>query len=87
VKEIAGFLRYCWHGMDTWARLLILSVMLNIASVFAPESMRLFLQIAGWSIIFSLFFKIAVWDWFLDKWTKYKNHRNQLLTTIKDSSK
>jgi ABC-type iron transport system FetAB permease component len=86
VKEIAGFLRYCWHGMDTWARLLILSVMLNIAAVFAPESMRLFLQIAGWSIIFSLFFKIAVWDWFLDKWTKYKNHRNQLLTTIKDSS-
>lgn len=87
MKEIAGFLRYCWHGMDTWARLLILSVMLNIAAVFVPEYLRLYLQIAAWSIIFSLLFKIAVWDWFLDKWTKYKNHRNELLTTIKDSSK
>jgi len=87
VKEIARFLSYCWHGLDTWARLLILSVMLNIAAVFVPEPVRLGLQIAAWSIIFSLLFKIAVWDWFLDKWTKYKNHRNQLLTTIKDSSK
>jgi ABC-type iron transport system FetAB permease component len=87
MKEIARFLSYCWHGLDTWARLLILSVMLNIAAVFVPESMRLGLQIAAWSIIFSLLFKIAVWDWFLDKWNKYKNHRNQLLTTIKDSNK
>ena len=87
MKEIAGFLRYCWSSLDTWARLLILSVILNISAVFVPEPTRLLLQIAAWGIIFSLLFKIAVWDWFLDKWTKYKNHRNQLLTTIKDSSK
>ena len=83
MKEIARFLHYCWHGLDTWARLLILSLMLNIAALFVPEPTRLYLQIAAWTIIFSLFFKIAVWDWFLDKWAKYKNHRNQLLTTIK----
>jgi hypothetical protein len=87
MKEIARFLSYCWHGLDTWARLLILSVMLNISALFVPEPVRLGLQIAAWSIIFSLLFKIAVWDWFLDKWNKYKNHRNQLLTTIKDSNK
>jgi hypothetical protein len=58
-------------------------VLLNIAAVFVPEPVRLGLQITAWSIIFSLFFKIAVWDWFLDKWAKYKNHRNELLTTIK----
>jgi hypothetical protein len=87
MKEIARFLNYCWHGLDAWARLLILSVMLNISALFVPEPVRLGLQIAAWSIIFSLFFKIAVWDWFLDKWNKYKNHRNQLLTTIKDSNK
>jgi hypothetical protein len=86
MKEIARFLSYCWHGLDTWARLLILSVLLNISAVFVPEPTRLILQIAAWTIIFSLFFKLAVWDWFLDKWAKYKNHRNQLLTTIKDSS-
>ena len=86
MKEIARFLHYCWHGLDTWARLLILSLMLNIAALFVPEPMRLYLQIAAWTIILSLFFKIAVWDWFLDKGAKYKNHRNQLLTTIKDSS-
>ena len=83
MKEIARFLHYCWHGLDTWARLLILSLTLNIAALFVPEPTRLYLQIAAWTIIFSLFFKIAVWDWFLDKWAKYKNHRNQLLTTIK----
>ena len=87
MKEIAGFLRYCWHGLDTWARLLILSVILNLSAVFVPDSMRLYLQITAWTIIFSLFFKVAVWDGILDKWAKYKNHRNQLLTTIKDSSK
>lgn len=86
LKEIAGFIRYCWGNLDTWARLLILSVILNLSAVFVPEPLRLPLQIAAWGIIFSLLFKIAVWDWFLDKWTKYKNHRNQLLTTIKDSS-
>jgi hypothetical protein len=83
VKEIARFLSYCWSSLDTWARLLILSVLLNIAAVFVPEPVRLGLQITAWSIIFSLFFKIAVWDWFSDKWAKYKNHRNELLTTIK----
>ena len=86
MKEIGRFLSYCWSSLDTWARLLVFSVLLNIAAVFVPESMRLVLQITAWTIIFSLFFKIAVWDWFLDKWAKYKNHRNQLLTTIKDSS-
>ena len=87
MKEITRFLSYCWGSMDTWSRLLVLSVLLNISAVFVPEPVRLYLQVAGWSIIFSLFFKVAVWDWFLDKWTKYKNHRNELLTTIKDSSK
>lgn len=87
MKEIAGFLRWCWQGLDTWARLLIVSLLLNITAVFVPEPMRLYLQIAAWTIIGSMFFKILVWDWFLDKWTKYKQDRNQLLTTIKDSSK
>ena len=83
MKEIARFLHYCWSSLDAWARLLIVSLTLNIAAVFVPEPVRLYLQITAWTIIFSLFFKIAVWDWFLDKWAKYKNHRNQLLTTIK----
>lgn len=86
MKEFARFLHWCWLGLDTWARLLVFSVALNIAAVFVPEPVRLCLQIAAWSIIGSLFFKIIVWDWFLDKWNKYKNHRNHLLTTIKDSS-
>lgn len=87
MKEITGFLRWCWRGLDTWARLLIVSLILNISAVFVPEHVRLYLQIAAWTIIGSLFFKILVWDWFLDKWAKYKQDRNQLLTTIKDSTK
>jgi len=37
------------------------------------------------TIFFVYTFKWAVWDGVRDSWTKYKAHRNQLLTTIKNS--
>jgi len=41
----------------------------------------------GWSLLVIVVVKDLWLPMVLEKWTKYKNHRNELLTTIKDSSK
>ena len=41
----------------------------------------------GFAIWLSIFLKWFVWDQFWDSWAKYREHRNELFTTIKTSDK
>jgi hypothetical protein len=86
MKEIAGFLSYCWTSWELWKKAIIASLVLNIGSIFVPSPWGLYMTYVGWSILVIVVIKDLWFPMVLAKWTKYKNHRNELLTTIKDSS-
>ena len=86
MKEIARFLSYCWTSWELWKKAIIASLVLNIGSIFVPAPWGLYMTYVGWSILVIVVIKDLWFPMVLAKWTKYKNHRNELLTTIKDSS-
>jgi hypothetical protein len=83
VKEIARFLNYCWTSWELWQKAIIVSLILNVSSIFVPSPWGLYMTYVGWSIIIIVVVKDLWFPMILDKWAKYKNHRNELLTTIK----
>lgn len=87
MKTIFLFLSYCWRSWELWQKLIVLSFVANIGSVAAPEPVNRYLALAGMGIIAGMAIFFWVHSMVLPKWTKYKEERNQLLTTIKDSDK
>ena len=53
---------------------------------FQGNGPNIMMQI-GFAIWLSIFLKWFVWDQFCESWAKYREHRNELLTTIKKSDK
>ena len=83
MKEILRFLSYCWTSWEPWQKAIIFSFVLNISSIFVPLPWGLYMTYVGWSIIITIVLKDLWFPMVREKWTKYKNHRNELLTTIK----
>lgn len=86
MKEILGFFKWTWTSWELWQRAIIFSFVLNIGSVFAAAPWAQYMNYLGWSILLTVVVKDLWWPMVRDKWTKYKNHRNELLTTIKGSN-
>jgi len=87
MKEILGFIKYSWTSWEFWQKALIFNIFLQFGSWLFPDPYRLWVSVFGWLILFYVFFSWWWKDLFLTKWAKYKDHRNQLLTTIKESDK
>lgn len=87
MKNIFSFLFYCWSSWKLWQKLIIVSMALNIISVFVSQPWNLYLGIAAISIIAGMFLVWWINDMLIPKWKDYKSHRNELLTTIKESHK
>ena len=87
MNNILNFLRYGWSSWELWQRAIILSLILNVSSIFVPSPWGLYMTYVGWSVLILVVIKSIWFPMIQEKWTKYKNHRNELLTTIKDSSK
>ena len=85
MKNVLDFLGYCWSSWEWWQRAIIFSLILNVISIFVPSPWGLYMTYVGWSILAVVVIKDIWLPIVLEKWTKYKNHRNQLLTTIRDS--
>ena len=83
MKEILRFIKWTWFSWDTWQKAIIVSLILNVSSIFVPSPWGLYMTYVGWSIIITVVVKDLWLPMVLEKWTKYKNHRNELLTTIK----
>lgn len=86
MKEILNFINWTWRGWESWQKAIVVSFVLNISSIFVTLPWGLYMAYVGWSIIVIVVIKDIWLPMVLEKWHKYKNHRNQLLTTIKDSS-
>jgi len=70
------------------AMVLISQPLLNVGSLFAlGTEMSSNMNLAGMILLLIVFFKWFVLDSFKSSWARYKEQRNSLLTTIKDSDK
>ena len=87
MKNLLDFLSYCWSSWELWQKAIIFSLILNVSSIFVPSPWGLYMTYVGWSILAVVVIKDIWFAMVLEKWAKYKNHRNELLTTIRDSDK
>jgi dolichyl-phosphate-mannose--protein O-mannosyl transferase len=88
MKEQIGFIRWWFSRLEIWQWLLLSSLFLNVGSLFAiGTEISSKMNLAGLSLLMVVFFKWCVIDALKASWARYKEHRNGLLTTIKDSDK
>jgi len=88
MKEQIGFVRWLFSGLELWQWVLILSLVLNVGSLFAlGTELASPMNAIGMSLLLIVFFKWFMFDPLKASWARYKEQRNTLLTTIKDSHK
>jgi dolichyl-phosphate-mannose--protein O-mannosyl transferase len=64
------------------------SLLLNVGSLFAiGTEISSNMNLIGMVLLLIVFFKWSVLDSLKTSWTRYKEQRNSLLNTIKDSDK
>jgi len=88
MKEQIGFIRWWFSKLELWQWILLASLVLNIGSLFAlGTSLSSDMNLVGMILLLIVFFKWFVLDPLKTSWARYKEQRNTLLTTIKDSDK
>jgi hypothetical protein len=88
MKEQIGFIRWWFSKLELWQWFLLASLLLNVGSLFAiGTEISSNMNLVGMVLLLIVFFKWAVLDSVKASWTRYKEQRNSLLTTIKDSHK
>lgn len=87
MKEIINFIKYCWNTWELWQKALVANVILQASSWLFPAEYQAWISGMGWALLFVLFLSWWYRDMLLPKWHNFKMHRNQLLTTIKESDK
>jgi hypothetical protein len=87
MKEIVGFIKYSWNSWEFWQKALVGNIFLQAGSWLFPHPYRLWISAFGWLLLCYVFFSWWWKDLLLTKWTKYKEERNHLLNTIKNSDK
>jgi len=88
MKEQIGFIRWWFSKLEIWQWILLASLVLNVGSLFAlGTSLSSDMNLVGMILLLIVFFKWFVLDPLKTSWARYKEQRNTLLTTIKDSDK
>jgi hypothetical protein len=88
MKEQIKFVRWLFSGLELWQWLMLTSMFLNVGSLFAiGTEMSSNMNLAGMSILLVVCSKWFVIDPLRVSWARYKEQRNTLLTTIKNSDK
>jgi dolichyl-phosphate-mannose--protein O-mannosyl transferase len=88
MKEQIGFIRWWFSKLELQQWFLLVSLLLNVGSLFAlGKEISSNMNLVGMILLLIVFFKWCVLDSLKTSWTRYKEQRNSLLTTIKDSHK
>lgn len=86
MKEILGFMRWIFSGLELWQWVLLSSLIFNVGSLFAlGTEMASAMNAIGMSLLLIVTFKWFMLDPLKASWARYKEHRNNILTTIKNS--
>jgi dolichyl-phosphate-mannose--protein O-mannosyl transferase len=88
MKEQIGFIRWWFSKLELLQWFLLVSLLLNVGSLFAlGTEISSNMNLVGMILLLIVFFKWFVLDSLKTSWTRYKEQRNSLLSTIKDSHK
>ena len=88
MKEQIGFIRWWFAKLELWQWVLLASLFFNVGSLFAiGTEISSDMNLIGMILLLVVFFKWFVLDSLKTSWTRYKEQRNTLLTTFKDSDK
>ena len=85
MKEIFGFIAWQWSKWEFWQKMFIVSMCMFGVAVFLPNPYDVYVVGALMFVTLGWTFKWAVWDNLKVSWQKYKQERNKLFKTIKDS--
>jgi protein-S-isoprenylcysteine O-methyltransferase Ste14 len=85
MKEIVGFIAWQWRKWELWQKIFILNVFLFAVAVTLPNPYDVYIVGALMFAMLAWTLKWAVWDNVRANWQKYRQERNQLFTTIKNS--
>lgn len=85
IREFFGWARWVWSRQETWQKWWLFGMFLVGASINAEGVQHQYLLGVALAIFGFHLLKWAVWDAFRASWAKYKQERNNLLTTIKES--
>lgn len=85
--EIVKFLKWQWCRFELWQKMFILCGFLMGAGLVTDGLASQILFGSAAAIYTGFIFKWAIWDGIKSSWHNYKQHRNELLTTIRDSHK
>lgn len=87
--EFFRFLKWHWDSWSVSHRFYMLGAFFvgcGIKDSIQGNGPNIMMQI-GFAIWLAIFVKWFVWDSFKSSWAKYRQHRNELLTTIKESDR
>ena len=85
MREFLGFLRWTWSNFQGWQKMFMFAMFLQGLGWGMGGEWGIWVTGIGLCIVFGFMLKWFVWDSISASWTKYKSHRNELLTTIKNS--
>jgi hypothetical protein len=85
MREILGFIRWCFSGLELWQWAFITAMILQLLSFLATKTLGLWLSGTGLAIILAFISKWVFWDGVRSAWGRYRKERNSLLDTIKHS--
>ncbi len=83
--EIIRFIKWGIAKLELWQWAFILSGLLSIFSLLAPQPWNNYMNGFSLGIVFTFFFKWAIIDSIRSSWHKYREERNKLFGVIKDS--
>lgn len=87
MKEFIGWVSWTWRNWEPWQKLFMFAMFLQGLGWGMGGDYGWYVTITGMAIVLGYFLKWFVYDSMKASWSKYKEHRNELLTTIKHSEK
>jgi len=87
MKEFIGWLGWTWRNWEPWQKMFMFAMFLQGVGWGIGGDYGIYVTGVGMIVIMGYIFKWFVYDSMKASWNKYKEHRNELLTTIKHSEK
>jgi hypothetical protein len=85
MREVPGFIAWLWRSMEGWQKMFLFSMFLQGVGWTWGGEWGPWIGVTGAVIILCYLFKWAVWDSVSKSWARYREERNKLFTTIRDS--
>ena len=87
MKEVVGYVKWWVKNAEAWKLWFLFAISLNAISWAFPAPYNMIINCTGTGIVVLHMLKWFVWDAIVSSWNKYREHRNEIFSTIKTSDK